>query len=234
MPFSGNYNLPEDSKDLNLLEPSNPDSQQYVQDKCQTDKLDKEAQEYYTSFALKVTELLQRRGINVDVLILAYSHLDVKNVEVPCDVREANSIASLVKAIQKYQTWYNYGIFAFFATRFGGKEGEELLESYEGQLKHNVEQRITTQELHKKTSKLVVKVDYEKYTCQDIIVFRNMLARVLKRDCYEFELIPHWLSKPGFTSAPAKDEVREEGADDEGNVAIYLQYTATYWNEVEF
>ena len=187
MPFPGNYNLPEDLKDLTLLEPSNPDSQQYVQDKCQTDKLDKEARGYYSSFALKVTELLQQRGINVKVLILACSYLN-KADDLPCDIREANSIESLVEAIQKNQTWYNYGILEYFATQFGGKEGEKLVKSYEGRLKHNVKQRVKTQEVPKEASKLVVKLNWINYTDQDIVNFRNMLAKVLKRDTHEFVL----------------------------------------------
>ena len=182
--FPGNYNLPED---LNLLEPSNPDSQQYVQDKCETDKLDKEARGYYASFAIKVTELLQRRGINVNVLILACSCLD-KSDNLPCDIREANSIASLVQAIQKNQTWYNYGILEFFATNFGKKEGEKLVKSYEGRLKHNVKQRVKTWKVPKEASELVVKLNWTNYTDQDIVDFRNMLATVLKRDTCEFVL----------------------------------------------
>ena len=35
-------------------------------------------------------------------------------------------------------------------------------------------------------------------------------------------------SQPGFILAPAEDEVREEDAD-AGNIAIYLQYTVTYY-----
>ena len=187
MPFPGNYNLPEDLKDLTLLEPSNPDSQQYVQDKCQTDKLDKEARGYYSSFALKVTELLQQRGINVNHLILACSCLN-EGDDLPCDIREANSVESLVQALQKDQTWYNYGILEFFATYFGEKEGEKLVESYKSQLKHNVEQRVKTRKVPKEASKLVVKLNWKNYTDQDIVNFRNMLATVLKRDTREFVL----------------------------------------------
>ena len=187
MPFPGNYNLPEDSKDLNLLEPSNPDSQQYVQDKCETDKLDKEARGYYASFAIKVTELLQQRGINVNVLILACSCLN-EGDDLPCDICEANSIESLVQALQKYQTWYNYGILEFFATNFGEKEGEKLVKSYEARLKHNVERRVKTQEVPKEASKLVVKLNWINYVEQDIVNLRNMLAKVLKRDTREFVL----------------------------------------------
>ena len=187
MPFPGNYNLPEDSKDLNLLEPSNPDSQQYVQDKCETDKLDKEARGYYASFAIKVTELLQQRGINVNVLILACSCLN-EGDDLPCDICEANSIESLVQALQKYQTWYNYGILEYFATNFGEKEGEKLVKSYEARLKHNVERRVKTQEVPKEASKLVVKLNWINYVEQDIVNLRNMLAKVLKRDTREFVL----------------------------------------------
>ena len=189
MPFPGNYNLPEDLKDLNLLEPSNPDSQQYVQDMCQTDQLDKEAREYYTSFAIKVTELLQQQGIDVDLLILACSCLDKdKGVDLPCDIRKANSIASLVQALQKNQTWYNYGILKYFATYFGEEKGEKLVKSYEGRLKHNVEQRFKAPKVPKEASELVVKLNWINYGDQDIVNFRNMLAKVLKRDTHEFVL----------------------------------------------
>ena len=184
--FPANYDVPQDS-DLNLLEPSNPDSQQYVQDKCQTDKLDKEARGYYTSFVMKVTELLQQRGINVNLLILACSCL-CEGGDLPCDIREANSIASLVQAIQKNQTWYNYGILEFFARHFGEKEGEKLVESYEGRLKHNVEQRVQNQEVPKEASKFVVKLNWINYSDQDIVNFRNMLAKALERDTHEFVL----------------------------------------------
>ena len=187
MPFPGNYNLPEDSKDLNLLEPSNPDSQQYVQDKCETDKLDKEVLVDYARFVVEVTKLLQQRRIDVEVLILACSCLN-EGDDLPCDIRKASSIRSLAEAIQKNQTWYNYWIFEFFATYFGEKEGEKLVTSYEGQLKHNVEQRIKTQEVPKEASNLVVKLEREKYSEQDIVNIRNMLAKVLKRDTREFVL----------------------------------------------
>ena len=186
--FPGNNNLSQDFEDLNLLEPSSPDSQQYVEDKCQTDKLDKEARGYYTSFVMKVTELLQQRGIKLDLLILACSCLGEGDDDLPCDIREANSIASLVQAIQKNQTWYNYGILEFFAKHFGEKEGEKLVESYEGQLEHNVEQRVRTQEVPKEASKLVVKLNWINYSDQDIVDFRNMLAKALKRDTRKFVL----------------------------------------------
>ena len=186
MPFPGNYNLPED---LNVLELSNSDSQQYVQDKCQTDQLDKEAREYYTSFAIKVTELLQQRNISVNILILACSYLNEdEGDDLPCDIREANSIESLVQALQKNQTWYNYGILEYFATYFGKKKGEKLVKSYEGRLKHNVKQRVKTQEVPKEASNLVVKLEREKYSKQDIVNLRNMLAKVSKRDTREFVL----------------------------------------------
>ena len=189
MPFPGNYNLPEDLKDLNLLEPSNPDSQQYVQDKCQTDKLDKEARGYYASFAIKVTELLQQRGIKVNVLILACSCLNEdKDDDLPCDIRKANSIESLVQALQKNQTWYNYGILEYFATYFGKKKGEKLVKSYEGRLKHNVEQRFKAPDVPKEASELVVKLNWINYGDQDIVNFRNMLAKVLKCDTHKFVL----------------------------------------------
>ena len=184
MPFPGNYNLPKDLKDLNLLEPSNPDSQQYVQDKCQTDKLDKEAWGYYSSFALKVTELLQRRGINVNHLILACSCLN-EGDDLPCDIREADSIESLVQVLQKDQTLYNYGILEFFATYFGEKEGEKLVESYKSQLKHNVEQRVKTWKVPKEASKLVVKLNWNNYSDQDIVNFRNMLLTSLSSNVSE-------------------------------------------------
>lgn len=142
---------------------------------------------YYASFAIKVTELLQRRGINVNVLILACSCLN-EGDDLPCDICEANSIESLVQALQKYQTWYNYGILEFFATNFGEKEGEKLVKSYEARLKHNVERRVKTQEVPKEASKLVVKLNWINYVEQDIVNLRNMLAKVLKRDTREFVL----------------------------------------------
>ena len=182
--FQGNYNLPED---LNLLEPSTLDGQQYIHDMCKTDQLDKEARKWYARFVIEVTELLQQRGISVDALILACSYLN-EGDDLPCDIREASSIGSLVEAIRNNQTWYNYGIFEFFATYFGEKEGEELVESYEGQLKHNMEQRVKTLEVPKEASKLVVKLKWKNYSEQDIVNFRNTLAKVLKRDACEFVL----------------------------------------------
>ena len=62
------------------------------------------------------------------------------------------------------------------------------MESYESQLKHNVEQRVKTRKVPKEASKLVVKLNWKNYTDQDIVNFRNMLATVLKRDTREFVL----------------------------------------------
>ena len=174
-------------KDDDLLDPSNPDSRRHVHDRCQTDKLDKEAQMNYASFAIKVAELLRQREIDVDDLILAWSYLD-ENTEVPQDIREANSITSFVQALRHHQTWYNYEGLRFLATHFGGKEGERLVKIYEGQLKQNVKQRVKAEKVPKKASRLVVKLNWKNYSDQDIVDFRNMLARVLKRGPHEFVL----------------------------------------------
>lgn len=58
------------------------------------------------------------------------------------------------------------------------------MEFYEGQLKHNVEGRVKTQEMPKEASKL----NWNNYSDQNIFNFRNMLATILKRDTHEFVL----------------------------------------------
>ena len=184
--FPGNYSLPQ-VKDL--LDPSSPDSRRYVHDRCQTDKLDEEARTNYTSFALEVTKLLRQQKTDVDDLILAWSYLHVdRNTEVPRAVCEANSITSFIQALRQHQTWFNYGGLKFLATHFGEKEGERLVASYEGRLKDNVKQRVKAEKVPKKASRLVVKFNWKKYSKQDIVKFRNMLATVLKRGTHEFVL----------------------------------------------
>ena len=182
--FLGNYNLPQDSNVKDLLNPSNPDSRRYVHDRCQTDKLDKEAQMNYARFAIEVTELLTKRKISVDRLILAWSYL---HEEVPRAVCEAKDITSFVQALRRHQTWFNYGGLGYLATQFGGKEGERLVKLYEGQLGHNVKQRIKTQ-VPKEASTLTMKLNWKKYNDKDLVEFRNMLARVLKHGPHEFVL----------------------------------------------
>ena len=185
----GNSGVPHDVKvkDDDLLDPSNPDSQRYVQYVCQTDKLDKEAQRNYTSFVMEVTKLFRQQKIDVDDLILAWSYLD-ENTEVPRAVCEANDINSFIQALRQHQTWFNYGGLGYLAAHFGGKEGERLVKSYEGRLKQNVKQRVKAEKVPKKASRLVVKLNWKKYNDQDIVDFRNMLARVLKRGPHEFVL----------------------------------------------
>ena len=183
--FLGNYSLPQDSNVKDLLNPCSPDSRRYVHDRCHTDKLDKEAQMNYACFAIKVTELLTKRKISVDRLILAWSYLDE---EVPRAVREAKDITSFVQALRQHQTWFNYGGLGYLAMHFGGKEGERLVKFYEGQLGHNVKQRIKTQKVPKEASTLIMKLNWKKYNDQDLVNFRNMLADVLKRGPQEFVL----------------------------------------------
>ena len=187
--FPGNYNLPQAINVKDLLDPSDPDSRRYVHDRCQTDKLDEEALTNYAIFAIEVTKLLRQQKIDVDDLILAWSYLYIdKNTEVPRAICEANNITSFIQALRQHQTWFNYGGLKFLAAHFGGEEGKKLVASYEGRLKDNVKQRVKAQKVPKKASKLVVKLDWKKYTKQDIVNFRNMLARVLKRDAHEFVL----------------------------------------------
>ena len=76
----------------------------------------------------------------------------------------------------------------FLATHFGGKEGKKLVKLYEGQLKHNVNERIKTQEVPMDASILTMKLNLRKYNDQDLVNFRNTLARVLKRGPHEFVL----------------------------------------------
>ena len=76
----------------------------------------------------------------------------------------------------------------FLATRFGGKEGKKLVKFYEGQLKHNVNERIKIQEVPMKASMLTMKLNWKNYNEQDLVNFRNTLARVLKRGPHEFVL----------------------------------------------
>ena len=61
------------------------------------------------------------------------------------------------------------------------------MESYEGKLKHNVKQRVKTQEVPKEASNFIVKLNRIS-SDQDIVNFRNTLAKVLKRDTCEFVL----------------------------------------------
>ena len=141
----------------------------------------------YASFAIEVTELLTKRKMKVNKLILAWSFLD-KSTEVPQAVREAKDITSFVQALRQHQNWFNYGGLMFLATRFGGKEGKKLVKLYEGQLKHNVNERIKTQEVPMDASILTMKLNLRKYNDQDLVNFRNTLARVLKRGPHEFVL----------------------------------------------
>ena len=165
---------------VQLLDPSDLDSQHYVQYICQTDKLDKEAQRNYTSFVMEVTKLFRQWKTDVDDLILAWSYLG-ENTEVLQDICEANNITSFIQALRQHQTWFNHGGLKFLAAHFGGKEGERLVKSYEGRLKQNVKQRVKAEKVPKKASRLIVKLNWKKYNDQDIVDFRNMLARVLKR-----------------------------------------------------
>ena len=182
----GDYSPPQDSNVEDLLNPSNPDSRHYVHDRCQTDRLDEEAQMNYASFAIEVTELLTKRKLSVNKLILAWSFLD--RSKVPQAIREAKDITSFVQALRQHQTWFNYGGLMFLATHFGGKEGKKLVKFYEGQLKHNVNERIKTQEVPMKASMLTMKLNWKNYNEQDLVNFRNTLARVLKRGPHEFVL----------------------------------------------
>ena len=187
--FPGNYRLPQDINVKDLLDPSDPDSRRYVHDRCQTDNLDEEAQRNYAIFAIEVTKLLRQQNTDVDDLILAWSYLYVdKNNEIPPTICEANNITSFIQALRQHQTWFSYGGLKFLAAHFGGEEGKKLVASYEGRLKDNVKQRVKAQKVPKKASKLVLKFDWKKYSKQDIVNFRSMLARVLKRDVREFVL----------------------------------------------
>ena len=116
-------------EDDDLLDPSNPDSRRHVHDRCQTDKLDKEAQMNYASFAIKVTELLTKRKIHVDKLILAWAYLDEKTPEVPQAVREAKDITSFVQALRQHQTWFNYVVSCFLLHASEGKKERSLSSS---------------------------------------------------------------------------------------------------------
>ena len=183
--FPDNYSLPQDANVKDLLDPSDPDSRRYVDDKFQTDKLDEEAKTNYAIFAIELTKLLRQQNTDVDDLILAWSYLLDKNTEVPRAVCEANSVTSFIQALRQHQTWFNYEGLKFLATHFGGEEGERLVASYEGRLKVNVKRRVKPQKVPKKASRLVVKFNWKKYSKQDIV---NMLARVLKRNAHEFVL----------------------------------------------
>ena len=187
--FPGNCNLPQAINVKDLLDLSDPDSRRYVHDRYQTDKLDEEALTNYTIFAIEVTKLLRQQKIDVDDLILAWSYLYVdKNTEAPRAICEANNITSFIQALRQHQTWFNYGGLGYLATHFGGKEGERLVKFYEGQLGHNVKQRIKTQKVPKDASTLTMKLNWKKYNDQDLVDFRNLLARVLKHGPHEFVL----------------------------------------------
>ena len=136
---------------------------------------------------MEVKELFRQQKIDVDDLILAWSYLDENN-EVPRDIREAKDITSFVQALRQHQTWFNYGGLGYLAMHFGGKEGERLVKSYEGQLGHNVKQRIKIQKVPKEASTLMMKFNWKKYNDQDLVNFRNMLAKVLKCGPHEFVL----------------------------------------------
>ena len=51
-----------------------------------------------------------------------------------------------------------------------------------------MKQRVKAEKVPKKASRLVVKLNWKNYNDQDIVDFRNMLARVLKRGPHEFVL----------------------------------------------
>ncbi len=183
-------NLQPEVLNVEFGEPLNPDSPAAAQelgDKCVTRRLDKEIRGHYAGFVHELSKLLTQKAITVNDLLLVWPLLDDNRV-VTSDLREAKSVTSLLLALLHNHTWYNYSDFKFFATHFGKKDGEKLVASYEKQLKDHVKKRVLRRKIPKKAGMLVVKLNWQRYTEQDIVDFRNTLAWALKRDAEEFVL----------------------------------------------
>ncbi len=170
---------PQQLDSYKLHDPSDVKSEKSVQEICEADELHKEALAHYSHFVCQLSELLTRKSVSVDKLLLAWAYL-TPNKEVPKKVREANNVEAFMLALRQCQQWYSYTEFRVLATRFGGKEGEKLVAAYEKQLRRPVKKMVVPSNIPKKAKRLIVKLRWQNYTDQDIVDFRNTFARLLK------------------------------------------------------
>ena len=140
----------------------------------------------YAGFVREAKILLQRSQTSLDDLLFALSNVEES---VPNDLRLASNLHSFMQALSATQSPYNYSNVAFLVREFGGKEGTKLVTKYERRLKPIFKKEMTLVNVRGKTMQFQVKVNVNRqWKEQDVVDFRNTLAKLFKREPQEFFL----------------------------------------------
>lgn len=147
--------------------------------------------EYFTSFCIRVGDLLQSKGVTADrVRALLQYRLGSKNIGESSmkQVTEARSIHSLLCAAEPFVSWFNYDLIALLARELGGEEGSKAVADYEAKFQQYLQRLVFESppfsSITLKPSgfeELTVKLErnLEQITIQDITIFKGKLCEFL-------------------------------------------------------
>lgn len=142
------------------------------------DQLDEEAQQVYADFGIDLLSLFKKEGVSVDKAFYALAYRTKNKSAITNDMREAKDIQAFLLALRGTQSWYDFEVTAYLATRLGGKKGKKLVETYESKLKVHLDKRKDMSEMVK-VQKFVVKVDETQEQFRRI-KFHNTVVRLMK------------------------------------------------------
>ena len=196
-----NYALPYKSSPLDhagqntpskldaMLSPTSTEDHQLVDTKCALDELDEEVRHEYAKFMRDLSKLFTEMSVPTDDILLSISCLDDDQV-ISENVRSSTNMSSLMRALSKTQSWYNFGMAAHLACMHGDSDGERLVEEYEKKLKKHLLKRIELP-VAQKAERMVIKFNEkrEKFTEEKIIKFRRTVSRVLILEMKQFMFV---------------------------------------------
>lgn len=145
--------------------------------------------EYFTSFCIRVGDILQAKGVTTDkVRALLQIRLGSKNIgeQSMKQVTEAKTVHSLLCAAEPFVSWFNYDLIAFLAKELGKEEGAEVVADYEAKLRDYLQRSIfgcppvsSIKSIPFGFEELAVKLDwdFDKVSIQDVTIFKSKLCQ---------------------------------------------------------
>lgn len=160
----------------------------------------------YTDFVVNVCKLLENSpSATIEKVRLSLqclgchrtnSHPQVFDGTSP--IVQASSMASLLSVLQGCTSWFNYDLISYVVQRFGGEEGQRLVQAYEAKLKSYFQRLVfqcppfssKEQQPLQGCKELEVKLDWDFRTCsvQDVSIFKSTLSSLLELEPYMFVL----------------------------------------------
>lgn len=164
--------------------------QKNIDDLCSLVESTQKITSAYSTFTVKVANLLLQTDVNTILLWLScklsMNSSGCLSIPQNSPIFQAKSVHEVFRELQSFTSWFDYTLTASLAEELGGEEGKKLVYEYEEKLKPHLEKRVAIfhPDYHSTPvgfKELKVKLDWDlvKTSYNKVIQFRFTLSRIL-------------------------------------------------------